>query len=167
MPYDAEAYPRVPITHSFSPYRIAAGKPVTWTVLTKATLRSRRQDGALRLRRIVHVNLIAEDADSCVNKTLSPQQEETGRCRRRLERADKSRCIVDIGVWRVSARQAIPRSQAAVGIDLGALEFRGTRVPAIDAFSKDNLSKRWPNGVLQARLDCRVGICGPRADHSA
>jgi hypothetical protein len=32
MPNDAEAYPRVRITHFFPPYRIAAGKPVTWTV---------------------------------------------------------------------------------------------------------------------------------------
>ena len=122
-----------------------------------------------KLGSAVYVNRAAErsarPAGSC--KGLSAEEQEARCLRWRDQRADKLARVIDVGVGHVRAREAVPGSQGAVGIDRASLKFTRPGVAIVDAFAIDHLSESCEDDALVPGFDSRTRVKRPRSDCTA
>src|SRR6516225_740578 len=104
----------------------------------------------------------ARPAGSC--KGLSPEEQEPRCLRRGDQRADKLARIINVGVGHVRAREAVPRSQGAVGVDRASLKFTRAGAAVIDTFPVDDLSESCEEDALVPGFNSRTRVKRPRSD---
>src|SRR5215468_3677894 len=119
-----------------------------------------------KLGSAVYVNRAAErsarPAGSC--KGLSAEEQEARCLRWRDQRADKLARVIDVGVGHVRAREAVPGSQGAVGVDRASLKFTRSGAAVIDTFPLDDLSESCEEDALVPGFDSRTRVKCPRSD---